>query len=312
MKTLVITTGDADGIGSEITAKAICKLNRLPQDTRIIYYRSEDGLTRDYTRIHKKHSVVTVLSLHEALEASQELKKLSLIEIISADSPALWVEEVARAARDKKVSCLVTAPLSKQEIINSGFKDLGHTDILKRVCKAKAAFMGFIGNEFNVVLATGHLPIKEVQGKLSKNIFDRALAAAHDLNSLVGSRTRVGVLGLNPHAGDQGLIGFFDQNISKWLRGNKKTVGPLVPDVVFAPELRHRFRTYLALYHDQGLIPFKAIHGFSSGVHLTLGLPLRRTSVDHGTAKDLYGKDKADFRSMQDALAWGLKLSRSL
>lgn len=311
MKNLVITTGDWNGIGSEVTAKALCQITRPPKDVRLIYFRSREGLARDYQRIHKKHSIVTVLSLDEALEASREVQASALIEVLSDESPALWVEETALAARDKHVSCLVTAPLSKHEIKSAGLKDLGHTDILKRVCKSKHAFMGFIGREFNVVLATGHIPVEMVQRRLSKDTFDRALSAAHSLNNLVGSRKAVGVLGLNPHAGDGGLIGSFDHTLSTWIKRDRKATGPLVPDVAFTPELRHRFQTYLALYHDQGLIPFKAIHGFSSGVHLTLGLPLRRTSVDHGTAKDLYGKDKADFRSMQDALAWGLKLSRS-
>lgn len=311
MKNVVITTGDADGIGSEVTAKALCKLKQLPRDIRLIYFRSTDGLRRDYDRIHKKYSVVTTQSLSEAVEASEILKKPALIEVLSDDSPALWVEEAAKACLRKDVACLVTAPLSKQEVYQAGLKDLGHTDILKRVCKSKHAFMGFLGQDFNVVLATAHIPVEHAQKKLTKEVFSRALGAAQDLNRLVGSHRAVGVLGLNPHAGDAGLIGSFEKKyLVKWLRG-QKAAGPLVPDVAFTPELRHRYDTYVALYHDQGLIPFKTVHGFSSGVHMTLGLPLRRTSVDHGTAKDLYGKDRADFRSMQDALAWGLKLSRS-
>ena len=311
MKNLVVTTGDVDGIGSEVAAKALCRLGRLPKDLRIIYFRAPDGQRRDYERIHKKFSVVTTLSLSEAIEASKVLMKPALIEVVSGESPALWVEQTAKACLRKDVACLVTAPLSKQEIKSARLKDLGHTDILKRVCESRHAFIGFVEREFNVVLATAHIPVDQISKKLNQQTFSQALTAAKKLNRLVQSRKSIGVLGLNPHAGDGGLIGSFDQKLlSRWLRG-QNAAGPLVPDVAFTPELRKRHDTYLALYHDQGLIPFKTVHGFSSGVHMTLGLPLRRTSVDHGTAKDLYGKDKADFRSMQDALNWGMKLARS-
>ena len=147
-----------------------------------------------------------------------------------------------------------------------------------------------------------------------------AVKAAHKF-SLVLQKTRsgkskaprpIGVLGLNPHAGDSGLIGKEEADIItpvlEKLRGEKVPVeGPLVPDSAFTPSLRERYSLYLALYHDQGLIPFKAIHG-QNGVHITWGLPFVRTSVDHGTAFDIAGQGKADSTSMRLAIEWAIKL----
>jgi 4-hydroxythreonine-4-phosphate dehydrogenase len=122
----------------------------------------------------------------------------------------------------------------------------------------------------------------------------------------------IGLLGLNPHAGDSGLIGQEEQTvISKAMKQlfelGIPVVGPLVPDAAFQKENWGKYSTFVACYHDQGLIPFKSIHGFDSGVHLTLGLSLKRTSVDHGTAKDIFGKNKANPGSMVSALRWAIK-----
>jgi len=121
-------------------------------------------------------------------------------------------------------------------------------------------------------------------------------------------------LGLNPHAGDSGLIGSFDDLVLKPILDRLRQEGfliegPLVPDVAFLKTNWKKYLAYVACYHDQGLIPFKMIHGFESGVHLTLGLPFIRTSVDHGTAKDLFDLDHADDRSMREAIKAALELT---
>jgi len=309
IRKIAITTGDTDGVGLEVTVKALQKLG--PQaGSQFIVYRS----------LHSPHfrlsgfERVQVLSLSEAL--SLKPKKNQLIEIVRNDSPAVWVEEVARACLLRQLDSMVTGPLSKQEIQKAGFSDIGHTDILKRVSGSKTAFMTFMGPKFNVLLVSGHIPTEKIEKALSRELIEKALLAAQQAQSLLPksqSKRPLAILGLNPHAGDQGLIGSFDELVLKPLLKQKakrlSLVGPLVPDVAFLPENWNKYSVYVAQYHDQGLIPFKMIHGFDAGVHLTLGLPIRRSSVDHGTAKDLFGKNKANPGSMIEALRWGVRLA---
>ena len=174
--------------------------------------------------------------------------------------------------------------------------------------------MGFVGNKFNVVLATGHIPLSAVAQDLTVDKIIGACRAAFDLRAQLPVRRRklpIGLLGLNPHAGDGGIISteegsIFSVALERLAAMQIPVVGPLVPDAAFLKEAWSKYSSYVACYHDQGLIPFKAIHGFDSGTHLTLGLPLKRTSVDHGTAKDIFGKNKANPGSMVSALRWAI------
>jgi 4-hydroxythreonine-4-phosphate dehydrogenase len=307
---VAITTGDVDGIGLEVTAKA---LNYLGPQARTQFYlfRSADS---PKFRLAKFERVQTA-NIAEALEVP--CKKNQVIEIVQKTSPANWVEDVAKSCLKTEFHSMVTAPLSKQEIQNSGFSDLGHTDILKRVSNKQCAFMTFIGPKFNVLLVSGHIPIEKIQASLTVDLLDEALGAAQEARTLLSSaqsKRPLALLGLNPHAGDLGLIGDFEDRVLRpWLKASSKKaplIGPLVPDAAFLPENWKRFSFYLALYHDQGLIPFKMAHGFDVGAHLTLGLPIRRSSVDHGTAKDIFGKNKAKPGSMIEALKWGVRLAQ--
>lgn len=318
---ILITTGDADGIGLEVTIKTLLSYKSLPKEAQLIFFRSAkaDSFAKGLIKkLQKRFSLQTCQTLAEALLAAKELKnKKSLIEIVSTDSPAHWVEQSASACLNKSAQALVTAPLSKQLIAGAGFSDLGHTDILKRICKVKTAFMGFVGRHFNVVLITGHIPVTQVESRLNEDLFYQAALAGQQLQQSLSQRGKprpIGVVGLNPHAGDDGLIGEFDKtHLRTFIAATKakglNIQGPLVPDACFQKENWNKYSLYLCCYHDQGLIPFKMAHGQESGVHITLGLPIIRTSVDHGTAKDIYGKNKAKPHSMKEALQMALKLS---
>ncbi|MGZ5279578.1 MAG: 4-hydroxythreonine-4-phosphate dehydrogenase PdxA [Pseudobdellovibrionaceae bacterium] len=309
-KKVAITTGDVDGVGLEVTAKA---LNHLGPQVRTQFYlfRSPESpkfRTPGFQRVQTS-------DISEALAIQPQ--KNQLIEILQKSSPAQWVEDVAKSCLQKDFHSMVTAPLSKQEIQNSGFKDLGHTDILKRVSGRKFAFMTFVGPKFNVLLVSGHIPVEKIQNALTTELLKEAVTNALQARALLKpalSRRPLALLGLNPHAGDQGLIGDFEAQVLrpflKSLPGKPPIVGPMVPDAAFLEENWKRFSFFVALYHDQGLIPFKMAHGFDVGAHLTLGLPIRRSSVDHGTAKDLFGKNRAKPGSMIEALRWGVRLAR--
>ncbi|MEN0058579.1 MAG: 4-hydroxythreonine-4-phosphate dehydrogenase PdxA, partial [Bdellovibrio sp.] len=211
-----------------------------------------------------------------------------------------------------------TGPLSKTLIYESGLRDMGHTDILKRVSKTQNVHMGFLGREFNVLLATAHIPLNKIAQSLTTENLSLALINANHLRKILPTslaRKPIGLLGLNPHAGEAGLIGDEEgqlfPSLLSFARQHKIPVsGPLVPDAAFLKSNWKKYSVFLALYHDQGLIPFKLVHGQQSGVHISVGLPFIRTSVDHGTAKDIFEKNKALPHSMRDALTWAVKLSR--
>lgn len=312
MKRLAITTGDADGVGPEITIKAL--LARGPRrDFQPYVYRSRES-EREFRKLSRQFHRVIVPSLDDALELPA-LKK-SIIEIVDGTDAPFWVEDAAIACMTKRLDGLVTGPLSKTLIRDCGFKELGHTEILGRVADEKDLFQGYLGSSFSVILATAHKPLREISRTISPALLENALRAA-DLfrRNLPRAEQRkpIAVLGLNPHAGEGGLIGteekMFSRVIAKARRRRIPLVGPLVPDAAFAKENWSRFSVFVAAYHDQGLIPFKMIHGREHGAQLTLGLPFVRTSVDHGTAKDIAGRGLANPGSMRDAIEWAVRLS---
>ncbi len=306
---LIITTGDADGIGWEVTCKALNAIGPKA-GVQFIFYRGAGSSRHALNK--RKFRLQVVGCAKEASLCSFDSK--TAIEIRSSLSPAHWVEEAAQLCMQGVFQGLVTAPLSKTSILASGFKDIGHTEILARVSGHQKLFMGFLGHRFNVLLATGHLRLREALDNLNLNTFSSAIETALELRASLSSGLRhkpIALLGVNPHAGEQGILGPEEGIFQDWIesKGWKKVVkGPLVPDSAFLEQNWRLYSVYVCPYHDQGLIPFKMVHGFGGGVHLTLGLPFVRTSVDHGTAKELFGKDKAQFGSMMDALLTAVRL----
>ncbi len=312
---IVITSGDQDGIGPEVCAKALAKIG-AQKDIQFFLWRSPAFGKRWLQTIDKKFKRVSVPSWHEALRVVPG-KKL-LVDIVSTAPPPTWVEASAQSALLKTIDAIVTAPLSKTLIVQSGFKDLGHTDILSRVSGKKNLFMTFLGKHFHVLLASGHVPIEQVPNNLNSERLELALLAARHIGSHIktkAAKPQIALLGLNPHAGEEGLIGseemkYFAPLIKKLSAASFPVHGPLVPDAAFTKNNIKKYDFFVTTYHDQGLIPFKMVH-VHSGCHLTMGLPFIRTSVDHGTAKDLFGKNKADSTSMQEAIKHAIVLSRS-
>ncbi len=324
---ILITTGDVDGIGFEVTAKSLIQLG--PQNGTVFFlYRSVDIDNKKhqiyFQKLDKKFERIVVddskqaFEFFELMKNAKDLSKKVLIDIASELSPAHWVELAAEACFNREAEALVTGPISKTCIREAGYKDIGHTDILKRISGATSVHMGFVGKYFNVVLATSHIPLSQVSGKLNfKSVSDALLNANSLRKSLPKSEQKkpIAVLGLNPHSGEEGMLGSEEAaifpNLKQFALENKIPIlGPLVPDAAFLKQNWSKFSVYLTMYHDQGLIPFKTIHGQDSGVHCTLGIPFIRTSVDHGTAKDIFGKNKANHRSMTEALEWALRLSK--
>lgn len=307
---LLITTGDPDGVGWEVTCKALNSIGPVKDVQFFIFRENSSG-----PKLNRKFKTIQARSLTEA--ALHAFKHNTVIEIHNGQPPARWVEESAAACGKGTFDGMVTAPLSKTSIVRAGLKDIGHTEILERVSGIKPLFMGFIGAKFNVLLATGHAPVKTAIASLSLNQFNKAVQAALTMRKALApakQKLPLAIVGVNPHAGEDGLIG----DEEGWMRGfiedvrarGERLMGPLVPDAAFLPKNWPLYSVYICPYHDQGLIPFKMVHGFKSGVHITLGLPFVRTSVDHGTAKDIHGRNKAEPGSMKDAIKTAIRLCK--
>lgn len=314
LKKISITSGDPDGVGLEVSIKALNKIGF--KKSMVFFLNRSHRSDKELKKLDKNFSRVTVASIQEGLDflSSRKAPKNILFDVRRDDGAPAWVQDSAEFCTKKLLDGIVTAPMSKTLIRDSGFRDLGHTEILQRVANVKSVHMGFVGDKFNVVLATGHVSINQVSQHLTSENLQSAIVQAHQLSKMLKLSNRpIGMLGLNPHAGERGLIGIEENSVINgamdWARKqNIKLAGPLVPDAAFFPENWTRFSCYLACYHDQGLIPFKMIHGQDSGCHISLGLPFVRTSVDHGTAKDIFGKNKANPKSMIFALSFCLKL----
>ncbi|MBX7230662.1 MAG: 4-hydroxythreonine-4-phosphate dehydrogenase PdxA [Bdellovibrionales bacterium] len=314
-----MTTGDEDGIGLEVATKALHAIGPV-KNVQFILWRSAKAPQKQLKILNHKFKLITVNTLKEIDLLPQNSK--TLIEIASTLSPVSWVEETITLCLEKKLNAMVTGPLSKTTMKEQGWADLGHTELLERLSQYKPLFMAFIGKKFNVVLATGHIPFAKVSETLSASLVENAFFSTLRLKELLEPILRsknskpIGVLGLNPHAGENGILGSEECSlliplIKKLQNKGYPIEGPLVPDAAFIPEIRKKYSFFLCLYHDQGLVPFKMSHGFNEGVHLTLGLPFLRTSVDHGTAKELFGKNKAKFGSMKEAILLTVKLLNS-
>ncbi len=313
---LAITTGDPDGIGLEVSAKALAKLG--PQKNMVfVLFRSRSLhkknlgylslLDKKFTRLTFKKFTDLKLFLQENPIHSKNI----LLDYSSESLAPHWVEEAGSLCLDNLCKSMVTAPLSKVLIAKSGLKGMGHTEILRRISKSDRIHQAFVGAYFNVILMTSHIPLKDVPKKvLSEKNLQESLRSALELKNLLPASQKkkpLAMLGLNPHAGEDGLLGNEELTVLKKFCKQHKIPGPLSPDAAFLKENWNKYSVYMACYHDQGLIPFKTIHGQDSGIHISIGLPFLRTSVDHGTAKDIFGKNKANASSMIEAITFALR-----
>ncbi|MBX3019259.1 MAG: 4-hydroxythreonine-4-phosphate dehydrogenase PdxA [Bdellovibrionaceae bacterium] len=301
MRRLILTTGDLNGIGAEISAKSLreLKLSSKQNVTVVLHPEQEPAFTRAIGR---------QLPMFDDWEIAAQTSEPGAQILLDRAAPALWVEQAARACLDEKFAALVTGPLSKPGIIKAGLTDLGHTEILRRVSKSGELYMSFWGSHFNVVLVTGHIPVSKVPKQWTAERIQNVTELTQNFlrATTPDDKRPLAFVGLNPHAGDKSLIGEEEENLGL---KSARLVGPLVPDTAFQKENWGKYAAFLCAYHDQGLIPFKLIHGFDEGVHVTLGLPFLRTSVDHGPATELVGTGRAKHGSMKAALKMALDFS---
>jgi len=312
LPTIGITIGDPGGIGPEITLKALFSSTNFSEADFIIF-GSNFILQKEIKNLGIKQIFPS--------------KKIKLIEIpypgktVSQGAPHqnngkasfAYFEEAVNHARKGSIHALVTAPISKYSWQLAGITNLpGHTEYLSRFYPQ--SIMSFWSEKLNVALFTHHLSLKQAVDRMKKEPLENFLRQLYEnIERLCPGTYSYVVAGLNPHAGEDGLMGEEEKHIIipavKTLQKEGMPLsGPFPPDVVFRQSLGHKNRIVIALYHDQGLIPFKLL-AFETGVNMTLGLPFIRTSPDHGTAFDIAGKGNADPKSMIEAIKMAVKFS---
>lgn len=227
------------------------------------------------------------------------------------------LEDAVAMAKEGLLDALITAPIDKNTIQSDTFRFAGHTEYLAEQFNTPQHMMFLTGEDLRVGLVTGHVPIKEVSNHISKEkILEKLRIMRTSLQTdFAITKPRIAVLALNPHAGDGGLIGDEEQNIiipaiEQAKNENILAFGPYAADGFFAARKHNKFDAVLAMYHDQGLIPFKYLE-VEEGVNFTAGLPIIRTSPDHGTAYDIAGKNIANPSSMRSAIYMALDLLRT-
>jgi len=321
-----ISIGDIHGVGPELVIRAFNETKLKDLCTPIIYGSSR--VLNHYRKLLK----VEKFSYNVIQEPSQaHPKKVSVVECISGTdevepgipSPAAGLaafEALAAAVKDLKageLDALVTLPIDKTTIQNKDFKFPGHTEYLASEFGVEENLMLMVGEDMRMGVVTGHLPLKDVAGAISQQKVYTKIRLMHEALKLDFGieRPKIAVLGLNPHAGDHGLIGKEDsERIQKAVEqafNNKMMVlGPFPADGFFQSGQFVEFDGILAMYHDQGLIPFKLVSGFE-GTNYTAGLPVIRTSPDHGVAYSLAGKGYANLESLNHAIYTAIDVYRN-
>ncbi|MHB1278622.1 MAG: 4-hydroxythreonine-4-phosphate dehydrogenase PdxA [Bacteroidia bacterium] len=322
---VAISMGDFNGIGAEVVLKALSNPKITEICTPCIYGSSK------VISFYKKMLNLNDMHLNIVKSASQiHTRKLNLIACWEEETPinpgtpseeagAYAFKALEAAVRDVKngeIDVLVTAPLDKSTVNTNDRPFNGHTEYLAERDGAARHMMLLVCDELRVGLVTGHVPLKEVASKINKEVIMDAIAMLHDtLKSDFGlTKPRIAVFGLNPHAGDQGLLGdeetkFILPAVKDAMGAGIYAFGPYPADGFFGSDEFKKFDAVLAMYHDQGLVPFKLL-GFEDGVNYTAGLSFVRTSPDHGTAYAIAGQGIAIEASLRNAIYLAIDLYR--
>ena len=322
-----ITQGDGNGIGYEVIIKALSDARILDSFTPVVYCSSKIfGFYRK--QLHNIEQLDTYV-INSAKDA--KFKKINIVNCLPDNifvEPGQSTPESAKAAmralecavadiKAGAIDVLVTAPINKRAMVNEGFGYTGHTEYLEKEFGVDDVTMVMCSDRLKIGVVTGHIPLKKVAESLTKEkILSKLRLMKASLQRDFGIiEPKIAVLGLNPHCGDGGLLGDEEQNIilpavMEAVNEGILAFGPYSPDGFFGMGNYSRFDATLAMYHDQGLAPFKAL-SFESGVNFTAGLPIVRTSPDHGTAYEMAGRDEADPHSMMCSIYSAIDIYRN-
>ena len=292
---IAISIGDPNGIGPEIALKAHEKISKFCNP---VYFAGIDL----FEQVAEKLDLKLPKNLVFVSPAPACTIQPGITTAEAGAYSFASFKKAVDAVKTKECNAIVTLPINKESWMKAGINYKGHTDALRDFFKKEAIMM--LGCEkLYVALFTEHIPLKEVHKKIKKETLVQFLT---DFQKETGAK-KIGVLGLNPHAGDNGVLGDEEKIITEAInevnQKNSTFIGPLVPDIAFSPKVRESFTYYVAMYHDQGLAPLKALY-FDESINVSLNLPIVRTSVDHGTAFDIaYQKNRSvNLRSYIEAV----------
>jgi 4-hydroxythreonine-4-phosphate dehydrogenase len=318
---LGLTLGDPAGIGPEICLRALREPAVLARCVPVLF--GDPGVLEQVAHAAGMPDADCRIVSSAELEKMSGISKPLLVHCGAMDMAKIepgkisavcgragyvYIEQAIRAALAGKIQGVVTAPIHKEALNLAGVKFPGHTEIFTALTNAKRSCMMLYSEKLTVSMVTTHIGYHQVPGKLSvervRNVIE---LTAETMRWMLKREPRLGVCGLNPHAGEHGLFGnreeenFVEPAVKLAREHGIQVEGPLVPDAVFTAGQRKNYDAIVTLYHDQGHIPFKML-AFDTGVNITLGLPIIRTSVDHGTAFDIAWQGKADPTSLYSAI----------
>lgn len=321
-----ITHGDLNGIGYEVIIKALNDKRLLEMFTPVIYglskmlsYNRKNLNLNDFNykviryadqSQNQKVNIVNLSNDEIKIEFGKSTK-------IAGNYAYTALEQSVQDLKEDKIDVLVTAPLDKSNIQSKEFTFPGHTEYLTERFGSQSALMLMVHDDLRIGTITGHIPLKDVPDTISEELI---LSKINILNaSLIMdfgiSKPKIAVLGINPHSGDKGVIGDEEKNVvipalAKAKENGLVVNGPFPADGFFGSDEYKKYDAILAMYHDQGLIPFKAL-AFEGGVNFTAGLPIIRTSPAHGTAYDKAGKNISSCKSMREAIYLAIDIYRN-
>lgn len=321
-----ISIGDVNGIGLEVILKTLIHPRVLEYCTPIVY-----GHTK-VASFHRKALRMGELNFNVITHADQAHgKKMNMINCWQEDVKIelgqanetggkyafLSLQAAVNDLKEGHIDALVTAPINKNNIQSEDFKFPGHTEYLQEQAGGKDALMFLVTDDLKVGVVTGHIPVQNIASTLKKEHIVQKLVMMNNClkKDFWIDKPKIAVLGLNPHAGDNGLLGTEEQDIIIPAIEEAKNAGvfcfgPYPADGFFGNKSYQKFDAVLAMYHDQGLIPFKTL-AFGAGVNFTAGLSFVRTSPDHGTGFDIAGKNLADHSSFCDALFKAIQIVKN-
>jgi len=298
---VAISIGDLNGVGIEIALKAHKEISHL---CRPIYCINSYMLNQAAELLHVK--IPNDFNIH-SVDGEFKIKAGSTDAKSGRYSYNSFMSAI-KACESKEADAVVTMPIHKEAWMMAGLEYKGHTDLLREHFK-KDAIMMLGCEEMFVALYTEHIPLKDVSSFIKKDKIERFLINLH--RSIPDEK--VAVLGLNPHAGDNGVLGNEEIEINEAIKSvnsfieKEQFFGAIVPDIAFTPNFRKNYKYFVAMYHDQGLAPLKALH-FDESINVSLNLPIIRTSVDHGTAFDIAYKGEAKTLSYINAVKSAIAL----
>ncbi len=320
-----ITMGDASGVGPEIVVKSLTH--------KVVYEQCRPLVIGDARRLEQANEIVhgtaKIRRIKDATQAQYEAGVIDCIDLnlipddlpfgqlsaVAGDAAYQYIARAVELAQSQQIDAICTAPLNKEALHAGGHKYPGHTEMLAHLTGVEEVSMMLVAPQLRVIHVTTHIGIIDAIRKIEPGLVQRTIERGNATLVKAGiAKPRIGVCGINPHAGENGLFGYGEEEekiipaIKILQERGLDVTGPLPADTLFFRAGRGDFDLVVAMYHDQGHGPVKVL-GLEAGVNVTVGLEVIRTSVDHGTAFDIAGKGIADERSLLEALRQGAELA---